>query len=203
MRISLHPQTPQARLMRQILESLEKGGLAVYPTDSGYSLGCDALNKAAVEKLYHLKRAMKKYLMALMVRDFSRIPEFAQLKNESFRFMKRLVPGPYTFILPATTRGKKLLDVNRPEIGIRMPSCIFGDALFALKPDMVLLTTAARIRDDDGFTDPDEIDAAFGHAVEIVADLGPVPQNPTTVISLISGAPELIRQGAGPVAGMQ
>lgn len=197
MRISLHPQTPQARLMLRILESLEKGGLAVYPTDSGYSLGCDALNKGAVEKLYHLKRAMKKYLMGLMVRDFSRIPEFARLENEAYRYMKRLVPGPYTFILPATTRGKKILDVNRPEIGIRMPTCPFGDALFALKPDMVLLTTAARIRDEDGFTDPDEIEAAFGHAVEIVADLGPVPQNPTTVIRLVTGEPEVLRHGAG------
>ncbi len=197
MRLVLHPQTPQTRLVRKVLEVFEKGGVAVYPTDSGYSVGCDALNKAAVHKLYHLKRAMKKYLMALMVRDFSVVTEFAKMENTDYRTMKKLVPGPYTFILPATVRGKKILDVNRAEIGIRMPDCPFGNALFQLKPDCILLTTAAKIREDDSFVDPEEIDDVFGHDVDMVVDLGPVALNPTTVISLVSGEPEVIREGQG------
>ncbi len=199
MRLEMHPQTPQARLVRKVIEVFARGEVAVYPTDSGYSLGCDALNKAAVHKLYHLKRAMKKYLMALMVRDFGAVTEFARIENATYRYMKKLVPGPYTFILPATVRGKKILDVNRPEIGVRMPACAFGDALFRLKPDCVLLTTAAKIQEDENFIDPADIDAVFGHAVGVVADLGPVAITPTTVIRLVEGEPEVMRVGAGEV----
>jgi tRNA threonylcarbamoyl adenosine modification protein (Sua5/YciO/YrdC/YwlC family) len=199
MRLALHPQTPQTRLVRKVIEVFEKGGVVVYPTDSGYSLGCDALNKVAVHKLYHLKRAMKKYLMALMVRDFSAITEFARVENSAYRYMKKLVPGPYTFILPATIRGKKLLDVNRPEIGVRMPDCAFGNALFRLKPDCTLLTTAAKVHEEETFIDPEEIDAVFGHDVDLVVDLGPVAVNSTTVINLATGEPELVRQGAGAI----
>lgn len=199
MRLALHPVTPEARLIPRVLDVFEKGGLVVYPTDSGYSLGCDALNHGAVHRLYHLKRAVKKYFMALMVRDFSVVSDFAKMDNASYRYMKKLVPGPYTFVLPATTRGRKILDVKRPEIGIRMPDCPFGAALFKIKPDFILLATAARIHEDEHFSDPDAIDEVFGHEIDLLVDMGPVPINPTTVISLVNGEPEVIRAGAGAI----
>jgi tRNA threonylcarbamoyl adenosine modification protein (Sua5/YciO/YrdC/YwlC family) len=199
MLIPLHPVTPEARHMRRFLEVLDKGGICVYPTDSGYSLGCDARNRGAVNKLYHLKRAMKKYQMAVMVRDFSTVTDFAHVDNAAYRYMKKLVPGPYTFILPATAHGKKILDVKRPEVGVRMPAHPFADALFALKPDAILLTTAAKVREEESFIDPAEIEETFGHEVELVLGMGPVAVNPTTVISLVSGGPELIRAGQGAV----
>jgi tRNA threonylcarbamoyl adenosine modification protein (Sua5/YciO/YrdC/YwlC family) len=199
MLIPLHPVTPEARHMKRVLEVFEKGGICVYPTDSGYSLGCDARNRVAVNKLYHLKRAMKKYMMALMVRDFSTVTDFARVDNTAYRYMKKIVPGPYTFILPATAHGKKILDVKRPEVGVRMPSHPFADALFALKPDFILLTTAAKVNEDEHFADPEEIEEAFGHDVDLVLGMGPVAVNPTTVISLVSGEPELIREGQGAV----
>jgi tRNA threonylcarbamoyl adenosine modification protein (Sua5/YciO/YrdC/YwlC family) len=185
--------------MRRVLDVLDKGGLCVYPTDSGYSLGCDAGNRGAVNRLYHLKRAVKKYVMALMVRDFSAVSDFARVDNAAFRYMKKLVPGPYTFILPATAHGRKILDVKRPEIGVRMPRHPFADALFVLRPGAILLTTAARLREDDGFTDPEEIEEAFGHEVDLVLGMGPVPVNPTTVIRLVDGEPEVVREGQGVV----
>jgi tRNA threonylcarbamoyl adenosine modification protein (Sua5/YciO/YrdC/YwlC family) len=197
MLLYLHPVTPEARHMKRVLETFEKGGIVVYPTDSGYSLGCDARNRTAVNKLYHLKRAMKKYLMALMVRDFSTVTDFAHVDNTAYRTMKKLVPGPYTFILPATAHGKKILDVKRPEVGVRMPAHPFADALFALKPDAILLTTAAKIREEDNYVDPAEIEETFGHEVDLVLDMGTAAVNPTTVISLVSGVPELVRAGQG------
>ena len=197
MRLVLHPKTPEARLVRKVLDIFGKGGVVVYPTDSGYAIGCDALNKAAVHKLYHLKRQVKKYFMALMVRDFSVVAGFAKVDNAAYRYMKKLAPGPYTFILPATARGRKILDVRRSEIGIRMPDCPFGDALFKLKPDFILLTTAARVHEDESFSDPGMIDETFGHEVDMLVDMGSVPVNPTTVISLISGEPEVLRMGQG------
>ena len=91
MRLSLHPITPESRLMRKVLEVFANGGVIVYPTDSGYSLGCDALNKAAVNKLYHLKREIKKYYMALMMLDFGLVTEFAKVDTTAFRYMRKLL----------------------------------------------------------------------------------------------------------------
>jgi tRNA threonylcarbamoyl adenosine modification protein (Sua5/YciO/YrdC/YwlC family) len=185
--------------MQKVLEAFAAGQVVIYPTDSGYSMGCDALSKKAVNKLYHVKRAMKKYLMALMVRDFSELSEFAKVETAAFRFMKSLVPGPYTFVLPATVRSRKILDVNRPEVGVRMPDSPFTNTLFAMSPKAVILTTAAKIREEDSFIDPAEIEETYGHLVDLIVDLGPQPINPTTVISLVGEAPEVLREGAGPL----
>lgn len=199
MRLELHPQNPETRLMKRVLDVFAADGVVVYPTDSGYSLGCNALSKKAVNKLYHLKRAMKKYIMALMVRDFSMLSEFAKVDNSAYRFMRHLVPGPYTFVLPATVRARKVLDVNRPEVGVRMPKGPFTDALFKLSPEAVILTTAAKIQEEDAFLDPADIEEKYGHMVDLIADLGPREVTPTTIISLVTGAPEVIRPGAGPL----
>jgi tRNA threonylcarbamoyl adenosine modification protein (Sua5/YciO/YrdC/YwlC family) len=201
MRLQLHPVTPQIRLMKRVTEAFEADGVIIYPTDSGYSLGCNALSRKAVNRLYHLKRAMKKYLMALMVRDFGALSEFARVDNSAFRYMKHLVPGPYTFILPATVRSRKLLDVNRPEVGVRMPKSPFTDALFSLAPEAVILTTAARIQEDDVLIDPEDIEEKYGHLVDLIVDMGPMPVNPTTVIALHDGTAEVVREGAGKVPG--
>lgn len=199
MLLPLHPVTPEARHMRRALDVFAKGGICVYPTDSGYSLGCDARNRSAVNRLYHVKRAIKKYVMALMVRDFSAVADFARVDNFAFRTMKKLAPGPYTFILPATTLGRKILDVKRAEVGVRMPSHPFADALFTLEPGMILLTTAAKVREDDHFADPAEIEQAFGHDVDLVLDMGPVAVDPTTIINLVNGEVEVVREGQGAV----
>lgn len=201
MRLELHPKNPEVRLMKKVLEAFAAGEVVIYPTDSGYSMGCDALSKKGVHKLYHLKRAMKKYLMALMVRDFGALSEFAKVETSSFRYMKAVVPGPYTFILPATVRSRKLLDVNRPEVGVRMPDCPFTNTLFRLNPEAVILTTAAKIQEEDSFIDPADIEENYGHLVDLIVDMGPLPVTPTTVISLLGEAAEIIREGAGPIPG--
>jgi len=197
MLIDLHPVTPEARHLKRALEVLDKGGILVYPTASGYSMGCDARNRGAVNKLYHLKRAVKKYHMALMVRDFAAVADFAKVDNYAYRYMKKLVPGAFTFVLPSTSLAKKILDAKRPEVGVRMPSHPFADALFELRPDAILLTTAARVREDENFTDPEEIEDSFGRDVDLVLGMGPVPIKPTTIVSLINGEPEVVREGQG------
>jgi tRNA threonylcarbamoyl adenosine modification protein (Sua5/YciO/YrdC/YwlC family) len=199
MRLQLHPQNPEVRLMRKVLDAFAADGVVVYPTDSGYSMGCDALNKKAVHKLYHLKRAMKKYLMALMVRDFGALSDFAKVETSAFRYMKALTPGPFTFILPATVRSRKILDVNRPEVGVRMPDSPFTNTLFQMAPEAVILTTAAKIEEEDYFLEPADIEEKYGHLVDLIVDLGPLPVTPTTVISLVNEEPEVIREGAGTI----
>jgi tRNA threonylcarbamoyl adenosine modification protein (Sua5/YciO/YrdC/YwlC family) len=201
MRIEIHPQTPQIRLIKKVLEAFAAGGVVIYPTDSGYSMGCDALSRKGVHKLYHLKRAMKKYLMALMVRDFSALSEFAKVETSAFRYMNHLVPGPFTFILPATVRARKILDVNRPEVGVRMPHSPFTNALFELAPGAVILTTAAKIQEEDNFIHPADIEDQYGNMVDMIVDVGALPVTPTTVVSLVGESPEIIREGAGRIPG--
>lgn len=201
MLLEIHPQTPQVRLMKKVLDAFSSGQVVIYPTDSGYSMGCDALSQKGVQKLYHLKRAMKKYVMAVMVRDFSALSDFAKVDTAPFRYMKAIVPGPYTFILPATMRAKKILNVNRPEIGVRMPSSPFTDALFELSPSAVILTTAAKIEEEDQFIHPADIDEKYGNLVDLILDVGALPITPTTIISLLTEAPEIIREGAGRIPG--
>lgn len=197
MRLEMHPVTPQARLMQRVITALEDDQVVVYPTDSGYSLGCNARSPKAINRLYHMKRAMKKYVMSLMCHDFAALHEFVKIDNSAFRLFKRYTPGPYTFILPATQKGRKLLDVNRPEIGVRIPSCAFCDALWKLKPDIILLTTAARVRDEDHFVNAVDIEESIGHEVAAIVDLGEIAVNPTTIVSLVSGEPEVLREGQG------
>lgn len=195
-RISLHPVNPEKRLIKKIIEVFEEGGLVIYPTDTGYSVGCTVRSKKAITRLYHLKRAIKKYVMAIIVPDFSAITEFALVENHVFRYMKGKLPGPYTFILPANNQGKKVLDVKRPEVGVRMPQNVFFKALREQYRESIL-NTAARINEGEIFVDPDEIEEGFNGLVDLLVDMGPVAHNPTTVISLVHGRPELVRQGAG------
>lgn len=198
MRLELHPITPQVRLMNRIVSAFENDQIVVYPTDSGYSVGCNAQSRKAIHRLYHLKRSLNRYFMALMSHDYASLNEYVKIDNSTFRIFKRYTPGPYTFILPATQKGRKQLDVNRPEIGVRIPQCIFGDALWKLKPDIVLLTTAAKVREEEHFINAEEIEDAFGNDVDIIADIGELPLTPTTIVSLVDGEPEIIREGLGP-----
>ncbi|OVE81869.1 threonylcarbamoyl-AMP synthase [bacterium K02(2017)] len=195
-RISIHPVNPQARLVKQVASVLEEGGLVIFPTGAGYSVGCTANSKKAIHRLYHLKRSVKKYNMALMVSDFSIVTHYAVVETSSYRYMKDKLPGPYTFILPATKEGKKLLDVKRKEIGIRMPKHPFYDTLSELFNEPIL-NTAAKLHDDDMFEHPDDIEEKFGKQVEMIVDIGEVPLSPTTIISMVNKEPELIREGEG------
>lgn len=195
-RLELHPVNPQIRLMKQVVAVFESGGIVIYPTDSGYSMGCYVGDKKAIHRLYHLKRHITRKVMALMFHEFSSITDFAIVENAVYRYMNNRLPGPYTFILRANKQGKKLLDVKREEIGVRMPQHIFFETLHTINTTPIL-NTAARMHPDDFYIDPDDIEEAFGNQVDLLVDMGPVPHNPTSVISLVSGEPELIRQGAG------
>ncbi len=197
-RIKLHQETPEKRLIRKCVEIFNDDGLVVYPTDSGYSVGCNAMSVKAVRKLYQLKRGIKRYIMSIMFHEFSSITDFARVDNFAYRYMKHLLPGPYTFILPATKQATKILDVNRQEVGIRMPDHPFFKALYA-EGSFPILNTAAKTQEADAFLDPDEIWKHFGHQTDLVLDMGIIPITPTTVISLVDGAPEVIREGIGAV----
>jgi tRNA threonylcarbamoyl adenosine modification protein (Sua5/YciO/YrdC/YwlC family) len=190
--IELNPYAPAGKHLKDIVAIFDKGGLVVYPTDAGYSIGCLSSHGAAIKKLYALKKPLKKYVMALMFANFSKITEFAKVGNIAFRFMKNRVPGPYTFILPSQIHIQRKLGIKRPEIGVRMPDTILLEELLK-ELSAPILNTAAKIEQNQGVLSPGEIIKTFKSKCDLFIDVGEVYENPTNIISLIENEPEVIR----------
>lgn len=199
-RFVLHPENPEKRWMQEIVQILNKDGVIIFPTDSGYSIGCDGNSQKGLKRLYQLKKNEKKYQMTLICQDFSLMTEFAQIDNFAYKYMKSHLPGPYTFILPATQRGRKLLEVKRPSMGIRYPKHIFLNTLHGFQ-NFVLLSSSAKTENElEPFIyDPDELESFFNGKVDALVDMGAIPSLSTTIISLESGTAECIRLGIGPI----
>lgn len=191
MRYEVHPVNPQPRIVKLAAEALEKDGIVLYPTESGYAVGCNAESPKAIHKLYLLKKPMKKFVMALILPDIRRASEYAHVSNFAFNIMKQRVPGPYTFILPADPSIARKLDVKRPEVGFRMPTHPFFKELFQVF-DKPILSTAAKLSDEQ-LTDPDAIWNLFEHNVDMMVDCGEIEINPTNIISLVHDEVEIIR----------
>lgn len=191
MRFKVHPINPQARTVKLAATLLEDDGLLLYPTESGYAIGCNAESSKAIHKLYALKKPLKKFLMALILRDIRSATEYAHISNFAFNIMKPRIPGPYTFILPASPHIARKLDVKRTEIGIRFPTHPFFKELFQHfgRP---ILSTAAKISEEE-LTDPDALWDLFEHSVDMMIDCGEIGTHPTNVISLVGNEVEVIR----------
>lgn len=192
MRLEVHPQNPQARFVKQAAEVLEDDGLVLYPTESGYAIGCSAESTRAIHRLYQLKKPMKKFVMAVIIPDIRSAAEYAHVSNFAFQIMKHRVPGPYTFILPADPGIARKLDVKRPEVGFRMPEHPFFKELFRVF-DKPLLSTAAKLSDDVILTEPDDLWKLFEHSVDMMIDCGPIDIRPTNIVSLVGDRIEVIR----------
>jgi tRNA threonylcarbamoyl adenosine modification protein (Sua5/YciO/YrdC/YwlC family) len=195
-RIPIHPQNPQGRYLKAAADVLREGGLIVYPTDSVYGLGCDLFNKKAIEKIYHTKGDDKRKLLSFICPDLKGISEYAYVSNSAYKIMRRLLPGPYTFILNATKQVPRILLEKRTTVGIRVPDNIVCQALLSEfgKP---IISTSACLQDQDFLGDPEEIASTFAHMVDIFLDVGPGGLELSTVIDLTQGEPVLIRQGKG------
>jgi tRNA threonylcarbamoyl adenosine modification protein (Sua5/YciO/YrdC/YwlC family) len=191
-RIEIHPVNPQSRLIAQAAKILRDGGIVAYPTDSGYAIGCCANSHKGIERLYQIKKPIKKFFMALLFQDFSRASEFAVIDNYAFKLIRSRIPGPYTFILPAELRIVRKLDVKRPEIGCRWPDHPVTQALLEAL-ECPLLNTAAKIEEGQEFTDPDDIWNLLRNKVDLFLDIGEVPINPTNIIKVGNGSVEILR----------
>jgi tRNA threonylcarbamoyl adenosine modification protein (Sua5/YciO/YrdC/YwlC family) len=195
-RIQIHPENPQGRYLKAAADVLRNGGLIIYPTDSVYGLGCDLLNKNALEKIYKIKGNDKRKLLSFICPDLKGISEYAFVSNAAYKIMRRLLPGPYTFILSATRQVPRILLEKRKTVGIRVPDNVACQALLAEfgKP---IISTSASMQDQDFLNEPDEIAATFTHLVDLFLDAGPGGVEPSTVIDLTEEEPVIIRQGKG------
>ncbi len=199
MLVNINQQNPQLRLIRKVVEILKKGGVVVYPTDTYYGIGCDIMNKKAIERIYQLKQRNKSKPFSFICSGLKNISHYAKVSNYAYKTMKRLLPGPYTFILEGSRLVPKIMLTKRKTAGIRVPEnpiCL----TLVNELENPLLTTSATMPDGTIFHDASLIHDFFGNRIDAVVDGSIVPGQPSSVISLIDDIPEVIRKGMGDVS---
>lgn len=196
--INVHPENPQPRLLEQVVEVLNKGGLIAYPTESGYALGCLLDNKEGADRIRQIRQLSDKHDLTLMCNDLSHLSHYAKVGNVQFRYLKAHLPGPYTFLLPASREvPRRIQNPKRKTIGLRItPNKITQDLLaYFDKPLMTasLILPGEELPMTDGWTIKDTL----GHALDAVLDGGFSGFEPTTIIDFTEEEPVLVRQGQG------
>lgn len=196
--LNIHPQDPQPRLISQVVEVLRRGGLIVYPTDSAYALGCHIGDKLALDRIRVIRQIDKHHNFTLMCRDLSELATYARVDNAAFRLIKSHTPGPYTFILNATSEvPRRLMHPKRKTIGLRVPDNRVALAIMESLGEPLMSSSLILPGDKLPLTDPYEIRALLEHQVELVVEGGFCGLEPTTVVDLTGSAPVIIRQGCG------
>lgn len=194
----IHAENPQARLVQQAVEIIRAGGVAIYPTDSSYALGCRLGDKAALERIRLIRRLDDKHNFTLICRDLSQLGEYARVETSVFRLLKMHTPGPYTFILEATREvPRMLLHPKRRTIGLRVPSTPIAQALLAELGEPLMSVTLQLPEDKEPLSDPYEIRDRLEKRVDLIIDGGYGGVEPSTVVSLVGAVPEVVRVGCG------
>ena len=199
MLIKINNINPQKRLITKVVDVLKKGGIVAYPTDTFYGIGCDIMNKKAIEKIYQLKQRNKNKPFSFICSGLKNISHYAKVSNYAYKTMKRLLPGPYTFVLEGSKLVPKIMLTKRKTAGIRVPDNIICQALVEELGNPII-TTSATMPDGTLFHDPSFILDYFSSRIDIVIDGGQVPGQPSSVISLINDYPEVLRKGMGDVS---
>ncbi|MBL4856057.1 MAG: threonylcarbamoyl-AMP synthase [Idiomarina sp.] len=196
----IHPENPQARLIQQSVQIIRKSGVVVYPTDSGYAIGCQIGNKAAADRICQIREIDKEHNFTLMCRDLSELATYARVDNDAFRLLKNNIPGPYTFILKGTKEvPKRLLNPKRKTIGIRVPTNRIAMALLEELNEPLMSTSLILGQGMLAESDPEEIRDKLEKLVDLIIDGGHKGEEPTTVVDLSEGAPTIRREGSGDV----
>ncbi len=196
-RYEMHPETPNKRFIAKALEVLNDGGLIIYPTDTVYGIGCDLYNKKALESIYRLKGKSKFDPVSLVLKDIQQASRYARISNFAYRTLRHCLPGPYTFILPATREIPKIMLSRRKEVGIRIPE---NNVCQILLEDFEnpLVNTSVNLEDDIILNDPDEIEQRYNNSIDIMLDAGFLPDaRESTIVNMINDEPEILRNGKG------
>ncbi len=199
MLIAINPDNPQKRLIDQVVLTLEKGGVIAYPTDTTYGIGCSIFSKKGVERIYQIKQREKKKPFSFICPSQSEIARYAKVSNYAFKVMKRLLPGPYTFVLEATSIVPDLLQTRQKTVGIRIPDNAICMALVRALGHPIV-TTSANLSGEEPIGDPGDVFRAMGKQLDMVIDGGILPPDVSSVVSLLGDRPEVLRQGIGDVS---
>jgi tRNA threonylcarbamoyl adenosine modification protein (Sua5/YciO/YrdC/YwlC family) len=199
MLIHVNPETPHYRQMEIVADALKRGGIIAYPTDTYYGIGCDIMNKKAIQKIYRIKKRSEQKPFSFICSSLKNISDYAKVSNYSYKTMKRLLPGPYTFILNGSRMVPKIMLTRRKTAGIRVPNHPICIELVERLGNPIINTSATG-SDDTIFSNPSLLHDHFKNQLDIVIDGGIVPNQPSSVISLIDDQPDIIRRGAGDVS---
>jgi tRNA threonylcarbamoyl adenosine modification protein (Sua5/YciO/YrdC/YwlC family) len=198
---TIHPENPQARLVRQAVDIVRAGGVVVYPTDSAYALGCHIGDKAAVDRIRRIRRLDARHNFTLVCRDLSEIATYARVDNRVYRMLKSSTPGPYTFILRATSEvPRRLMHAKRKTVGLRVPDNAIALALLEDLDEPLMSVTLIMPGDEYPLIDPYDIRETLEHEVDLVIDGGYCGMEPTTVVDLADEVPLILRAGKGELA---
>ena len=199
MLLKVNPENPQPRMISKVVDILKNGGIIAYPTDTFYGIGCDIMNKKAIERVYQLKNRNKNQPFSFICSDLKHISEYAKVSNVAYRNMRRMLPGPYTLILPGSKMVPKMMLTKRKTAGIRVPDHNIPLTI-ARTLGHPILSTSATDNKGEVFADPSFINDYFNTNLDAVIDGGPVPGIPSSVIDLLDDEPEIVRHGAGDIS---
>ncbi len=201
--IKINSQNPQMRLIRRVVEVLQNGGVIAYPTDTVYGFGCSLYNKKAIERIYQIKRSEKNRPFSFICADLKDISLYSRVSNYGYKTMKRLLPGPYTFILEGTKLVPKImLNPKRKTAGIRVPNHPIALALVQ-ELGHPIISTSATLPGGGILYDPADIDQKLGKLLDLIIDGGILVSEPSSVIDLTEDVPKIIRQGKGDVSTLE
>ncbi len=198
--VHIHPVNPESRKIRHVTQILQNGGIVIYPTDTVYGIGCDLMNRRAVERLCQILGIKPQKLnLSFICSDLSHITEFVKrIETPEFKILKRTLPGPFTFIFESSSLVPKIVGVNKKTVGIRIPQHNIPVELVKLLGNPLITSS---VKDDDAIkeytTDPKEIWNDFKHSVDVVIDGGPGGNIPSTIVDFTSGDPVVTREGLG------
>jgi len=200
--LKINPRNPQKRFIHKVVEVLKEGGVIVYPTDTIYGLGCDLYRREAIERIYRIKRASSSKRLSIICPDLSYISMYAQVTDYAYRLMRRLIPGPYTFILEASRLVPKIMLTKQRTIGIRVPDHPIPLAIVEELGNPIITTSVTR-PDETLYDDPEELAERFKGQVDLVIDAGRILPQHSSIIDLTSEPPKVLRVGKGDVSFLQ
>lgn len=198
MLIKIYPENPNPREIERVVHLLQDGGLVIYPTDTVYAIGCDALNVRAVERICQLKGVNpQKSDLSIICYDLSNLSEYAKVSNAAFKLMKSCLPGPFTFILPTSSELPKIYK-KKKEVGIRVPDNTIVRTIVQQLGNPLLTMSVHDPDDEEEYsTDPELIEEKYKNSVDLVIDGGYGGLEPSTVVDCTTDDFEIIRQGKG------
>ncbi|WP_409420385.1 L-threonylcarbamoyladenylate synthase [Pseudaeromonas sp. ZJS20] len=195
---TLHPENPQPRLINQAVALLRDGGVLIYPTDSGYALGCQVGDKSAMERICRIRQLGQDHNFTLLCKDLAEISHFARVDNQAFRLIKNNTPGPYTFIFKATKEvPRRVLNEKKKTIGLRVPGDRITLALLEALGEPMMSTSLILPGAEVTESDPEAIRDHLGKLVDLIIDGGNLGEQPTTVVDFSDETPVVVRRGAG------
>ena len=197
--LEINRSNPQPRLIAQAVEILQHGGVIAYPTDTMYGIGCDISHQKAVKRIYQIKRRPKDKPFSFMCASLTNISSYGHVGNTAYRLMRKNLPGPYTFVLAGTKLVPKIMLTKQKTVGIRVPDNPICLALIEALGNPVL-NTSAQIEEEEPVCDSMDVDRLFGKQVDLIIDGGTIIPNPSTLISLLTEQPEILRQGKGDIS---